>query len=253
MEGPSLVSALEWHDEVTSTNMLALDAARRGVPEVYAILADRQTVGRGRRGRTWEAPRGTSLLLSLVVRPTVRPVDLPLLPLLTGLALLEAVKPSCPGTEVGLKWPNDLLVADRKAAGILVEAPVQGAAVIGIGLNVDWRAAERPETLREGSISLAEALPPGLPAPDRWRILAALLGVFSNRYQEWQRRPVAFLEGYRQRCTTLGQQVRIQRAGTEPLEGKAVGVGEDGALEVRQDGSAVVRCAAGAVEHLRLA
>lgn len=253
VDGPSVVSGLEWHDEVASTNTLALDAARRGVPEVHAILADLQTGGRGRRGRSWEAPPGTSLLLSLVVRPTVPPVELPLLPLLTGLALLEAVEPSCPGVEVGLKWPNDLLVADRKAAGILVEAPGEGAAVIGVGLNVDWRAAERPDELREGSISLAEALPPGAPVPDRWRVLAAFLGVFGNRYRAWRQQPTAFLASYRHRCVTLGQRVRVQRAGAGPLEGTASAVGEDGALEVRQDRGAVVRCAAGEVEHLRLA
>jgi BirA family transcriptional regulator, biotin operon repressor / biotin---[acetyl-CoA-carboxylase] ligase len=253
IEGPSILSHLEWHVEVGSTNALALEAARSGAPEGHAILTDRQTAGRGRWGRTWEAPPGTSLLLSVVLRPTVSAAELPLLPLLTGLALLESVEPHCPGLHVALKWPNDLLVEGRKAAGILVQTTEEGAAVVGVGLNVDWRGHQRPEPLRHRSTSLAEALAAGVPAPDRWRLLAAFIGVFGNRYRDWQHQPSAFLDAYRARCATLARRVRVQQRAGPGVEGFAVTVNEDGALMVRRDDGVTVRCVAGDVEHVRAA
>lgn len=251
VEGPSLVSGLEWYDEVTSTNALALKVAAAGVPEIHAILADVQTAGRGRRGRTWQAPPGTSLLFSLVVRPQIPSSQVPLLPLLTGLALLEAIEPHCAGARAALKWPNDLLIEHRKAAGILVEAPGPDAAVVGVGVNVDWRAVERPEDLRDRSISLAEAVPPGAPIPDRWRLFAGFIGVFGNRYRQWQQQPTLFLDAYRRRCATIEQRVRILQPAADPLEATATAIRQDGALEVRTGDGRVVRCAAGDVEHVR--
>jgi len=242
-----VLSALEWHDEVSSTNAVAAEAVRQGLPELHAVLADRQTAGRGRLGRSWQAPAGTSLLLSLVVRPETPAPVLSLLPLLAGAALAEAVEPFCGGRAVALKWPNDLLIDGRKAAGILAEE-VDGAAVIGIGCNVDWREVERPDELA-GATSLAEAAGH---AVDRWRVLAGLIGVFGNRYRQWTAEPGAFLDDYRARSATLGRQVRITRPPAANIEGKAVAVGPDGTLVVRTPDGATARCSAGDVEHLRL-
>lgn len=243
---PAVLSGLEWHDQVASTNALAAEAVRRGVPEVHAVLADRQTAGRGRLGRSWQAPVGTSILLSLVVRPEVPAPVLSLLPLLAGVALAEAVEPFCPGATVALKWPNDLLVGGAKAAGILAEE-VGGAAVIGIGCNVDWRGVERPPELAAAT-SLAEAAGRFV---DRWRVLAAVTGVFGNRYRAWNEDPGAFLDDYRDRSATLGRQVRISRPSAAPIEGLAAAIGADGTLAVRTLDGAIHRCSAGDVEHVR--
>jgi len=243
---PAVLSDLEWHQEVSSTNVMAGEAARRGAPEVHAVLADRQTAGRGRLGRSWQAPGGTSLLLSLLVRPEVPAPRLSLLPLLAGVALAEAVEPFCSGATVGLKWPNDLLVGGRKAAGILGEG-LGGAVVIGIGCNVDWRAVERHPELA-GATSLAEAVGGTV---DRWRVLAALVGVFGNRYRAWKAEPGAFLDDYQARSATLGRQVRITRHSAPAVEGLACAIGPDGSLVVRTPDGATVRCSAGDVEHLR--
>lgn len=223
------LAGCEWHLSTASTNALGIAAAARGVPEIHGIVADVQTAGRGRRGRSWEAPAGSGLLLSLVVRPRVAPAVLPLLPLLTGLALAEAVAPFAQGA-VALKWPNDLLLDGRKGAGILVEA-VPDAAVVGIGLNLTWHPP--------GAAALGDGV-------DRWRVLAAVLGVFGNRYAAWQSAPEAFLGAYRARCATLGQRVRVTRVGAPPLVGTATRVATDGALLV--DGERVL---AGDVEHVR--
>lgn len=246
VDGPSIVTSVQWHDRCDSTNGEALTAAAEGASEGLLVLADEQTAGRGRRGRTWVAPAGSSLLLSLVVRPVVPAPSLSLLPLLTGMVLAETVARHLPEAQVGLKWPNDLLVDGRKAAGILVEG-AGGAAVVGVGVNVDWRGVERPAEAAE-AVSLAEVA--GAPV-DRWRLLAGFLGVFSRRYDQWQELPAAFLDGYRQRCATLGQTVRVTRSDGSMVEGVAVDIDRTGGLEVRSTAGATLAITAGDVEHVR--
>ena len=246
VEGPSLVSDVRWFESCDSTNAVAVAAAADGADEGLLVLADQQAAGRGRHGRSWIAPPGTSLLFSLLVRP-VAPADMHrLLPLLTGLVVAETVARHLPDTAVALKWPNDLLVGDRKAAGILAES-AGGAVVIGVGVNVDWRGVERPADLA-GATSLAEAADQ---AVDRWRLLAGLLGVFSRRYEQWQELPAAFLDDYRARCDTIGRAVRVERTERSPLEGLATGVDHTGALQVRTSDGETMAIHAGDVVHLR--
>lgn len=245
VDGPSLVTAAQWHDRCASTNALAVEAAAAGAGEGLLILADEQTAGRGRHGRHWAAPAGTSLLLSLLLRPGVAPASVSLLPLLTGLVLAETVGRHLPDSDVALKWPNDLLVDGHKAAGILVEGAA-GAVVVGVGVNVDWRGVERPAELVD-AISLAEAAGADV---DRWRLLAGFVGVFSRRYAQWQELPAVFLDGYRQRCATLGRQVRVTTLDGDAVEGEAEGIDRTGGLVVRTAGGTVA-VHAGDVEHLR--
>lgn len=246
VEGPSPVAGVEWHDEVASTQLRAQEVARDGVPEIHVVLADVQTAGRGRLGRTWHAPAGTSLLASCVLRPTVRTGSLTLLPLLAGLALAEVVDRYCDA--VALKWPNDLMVHDRKAAGVLVEGPLAGGAVVlGLGVNVDWRGVALPAGAAE-STSLAEMSGAHV---DRWRVLAAFLGLFGRRYLDWQEHPVGFLDDYRRWCATIGRRVRGGRPTGGVVEGLAEGVEDDGALGVRDDAGVRHRIAAGDVAYVR--
>ena len=246
VDGPSIVTAVEWFETCDSTNTIATGAAAEGAPEGLLILAGEQSAGRGRHGRSWVAPAGSSLLLSLLVRPVTPPPTHRLLPLLTGLVLAETVARHLPDAEVALKWPNDLLVNGRKAAGILVEGAA-GAAIIGVGVNVDWRRAQRPPELAEAT-SLAEEGGQGV---DRWRVLAGFAGVFSRRYDQWQELPAAFLDGYRQRCATLGRDVVVTGVDGVTIEGVAEGVDRDGALEVRRPDGSTVHVHAGDVQHVR--
>lgn len=253
VSGPSLVTSFEWFDVIDSTNRVALDAARQGVDEGYLVVADVQTLGRGRLGRHWYAPPGTSVLLSLLLRPTVAPERFPLLTLLSGLALAETTARLVPDSDVSLKWPNDLLLRvppdpPRKAAGILLEAS-DGAAVVGVGVDVDWRGAARPTSIQGQSTSLAEVL--GEPI-DRWRVLAGFALAFSERYRAYLDDPAGFLPAYRSWCATIGRPVRIHQSGVPPVEAEATDVDDDGQLVVRS-GSRTWRVAAGDVEHVETA
>lgn len=246
VDGPSLVAAVQWHDETDSTNRIAAEAAVAGTPEGLLVLADRQTAGRGRRGRSWVAPSGTSLLLSLLLRPGVPTSALGTLPLLTGLVVAETVDRHVPEATVALKWPNDLLVDGRKAGGILVEA-ADDRAVVGLGVNVDWSGVQRTADLA-AAVSLAEVT--GRPV-DRWRLLAGFVGLFSRRYEQWRSNPTGILGDYRARCASIGATVRITRPDGSVLVGTAGGVDDSGALCVRDDLGATVVVTAGDIEHAR--
>lgn len=253
VEGPSAVADAEWLPTTTSTNAVAVAAAARGAPEIHLVVADQQTAGRGRHARRWVAPAGTSLLLSLLLRPRVDASRVTLLPLLAGLALAETVGPHVPGVDVSLKWPNDLLIRApgepwRKAAGILAESTggEDPAVIVGIGCNVDWRGTERPPDMAAAA-SLAEAASCSV---DRWRVLAGLIGVFGRRYETWAQEPTAFLDAYRSRCLTLGQGVRVTGHDGPPVVGRALAVTDNGALVVETAAERLV-VTAGDVEHVR--
>lgn len=253
VDGPSMVSGVEYEPRVPSTNLRAAEAARRGVDEGYLVVADYQTAGRGRMGRRWEAPPGSSLLVSILLRPTVATRLVGLTPLLVGLALAEVVDGYCLDHTVGLKWPNDLLVDGTKVAGVLLErvadAPSTGGdtpVVVGVGVNVDWRGVQRDGA--EARWSLAEAIGAGV---DRWRVLAGVVGVLSRTYDDWQADPTGFLPGYRERCETIGRRVRVDVPDGRTLTGQAASVADDGRLLVTSDTGETERLAAGDVTHVR--
>ena len=205
---------IRWYAQVDSTNRVVADLARTGAPDGVVVGADHQTAGRGRRGRTWEAPAGASLLVSVLLRPAP-----PLVTLAAGMAAAGACE-AVAGVTIGLKWPNDLLVGSAKLGGILSEA-VAGAAVVGLGVNLAWAPAGAaclgPEVERD---ALLDAYLAGLDAP------GDVLG------------------RYRSRCTTLGRRVRVQLP-SETLEGVATDVDDHGRLLV--DGRPI---AAGDIIHL---
>jgi BirA family biotin operon repressor/biotin-[acetyl-CoA-carboxylase] ligase len=216
---------------VGSTQDILRAWAEAGAPEGALVLAEVQERGRGRRGRPWESRPGESLTFSLLLRPALPLSALSLLPLLSGLALFEAVGLG------GLKWPNDLLAPDgRKLAGVLLEAKAEGEevayALLGVGVNVAW-APEGAASLQEfGPYSRREVLLAFL------RRLEALLPILED--------PEALLARYRQASYTLGRRVRVETP---------KGVVEGVAQEVLPDGSLLVggvRVGAGEVALLPL-
>jgi BirA family biotin operon repressor/biotin-[acetyl-CoA-carboxylase] ligase len=216
---------------VGSTQDILRAWAEAGAPEGALVLAEVQERGRGRRGRPWESRPGESLTFSLLLRPALPLSALSLLPLLSGLALFEAVGLG------GLKWPNDLLAPDgRKLAGVLLEAKAEGEevayALLGVGVNVAW-APEGAASLQEfGPYSRREVLLAFL------RRLEALLPLLED--------PEALLARYRQASYTLGRRVRVETP---------KGVVEGVAQEVLPDGSLLVggvRVGAGEVALLPL-
>jgi BirA family biotin operon repressor/biotin-[acetyl-CoA-carboxylase] ligase len=215
-------------------------------------VADRQTAGRGRLNRTWEAPPGSALLVSVLLRPDLLPTHLHS----TTMAAAVAASDACDevaGFRPLLKWPNDVVVEGRKLAGLLAEAELSGdhvdAVVVGMGLNVNW---DRPPVGLE-DIAVAASEVAGAPV-DR----EALLTHFLNRLEEHYSALVepggwrGVLLNYRRLSSTLGRDVRVELAG-ESFTGKAVEVTGEGHLLVDVGGGDVRRIPAGDVVHLRSA
>lgn len=228
-------------DETASTNDDARALGRDGAPHLSVVVANAQTRGRGRLDRAWFAEPGEALLASWVVRPAM-PVDRwTLLPLLAGLAVTEAVRART-GVDATLKWPNDVMVAERKLGGILTEAHVPDFAVIGLGLNASQR--KFPQEIEEIATSLARE---GAVRLDRADLLAATLAAFARALAH----PDDALDAYRARCATLGRTVRVERAGTADLHGVARGVDASGALIVTTDDGADHVVVSADVIHLR--
>ena len=213
---------IRWLDTVDSTNRYLADLARAGAPEGVVVVADHQTAGRGRLGRAWEAPPAESLLASVLLRPEQ--------PHLVTAAVALAAADACEsvaGVRAGIKWPNDLLVGDRKLAGILAVAEGD-AVVVGIGINVGWAPP--------GAACL------GAPAGARRRLLDDLLSGLESRYGRWDE----VAAEYGRRCETVGRRVRVELPGGRVVVGRADRLDECGRLEV--DG---VVLSAGDVVHLR--
>jgi BirA family transcriptional regulator, biotin operon repressor / biotin---[acetyl-CoA-carboxylase] ligase len=219
------------HASVTSTNDVALEAVGAGVPLGLVVTADRQTAGRGRHGRSWTddvaGPEGPgNLAVSVVVAlPDHSPG---LTPLAAGLAVHAAY--AAAGASPTLKWPNDVLLDGRKAAGILVERHAlaeREVVVVGCGLDLDWRGVARVGDAA-GWTSLAESLGVGI---DRGQVLADLLLALDGELAALED-PAALLARYRERCSTLGRDVDVTLPGGGVLAGRAVDLDGDGLLVV---------------------
>ena len=258
---------VRWVAETGSTNADAMELARQGEPEGIVLVADHQTAGRGRAGRSWIAPPEAGLLLSVLLRPPSPVVDLATMAVATAAAAAVA---RVAGFEPRLKWPNDLVwpgdgsAPDRKLAGILAEADwPAGAAisagwkepapydravvVVGIGINVAW-----PDDLPDELADIAVAIDQVVDRPvDREDLLIALLEELGPRYASLvvgERDPL--LAEWRSRSATLGRPVRID-LGPDDVEGTAVDVTDDGHLVVDTlEGDRRV-FAVGDVVHLR--
>ena len=225
--------ALSLVAETASTNDDAREAAARGAPHGMTFVADAQTAGRGRLGRRWHSPPGASLYVSIVLRPNAFARDLALLPLAVGLAVAEAVDAVAPHLDARIKWPNDVFVAERKLAGVLVEGALRGDrfqhVVVGVGLNV--RGPRPPEDLAGRATTLAAELGRDL---SRREVLAALLTRFEARFEALDAGDSAsVVRAVNDRCLSLGRRVR---AGER--EGVAVTVGDDGGMRVVFDDGA---------------
>jgi BirA family transcriptional regulator, biotin operon repressor / biotin---[acetyl-CoA-carboxylase] ligase len=229
--------------EVDSTQAIAAGLAAEGAPEGTVVLAEHQREGRGRRGRSWHDHPGDNLLFSLILRPQLIAAHVPRLALLAAVAVAEGVERHT-GLRPGIKWPNDILLADRKCAGVLAEATTEGAAVgrviLGIGVNVNQRGF--PDDLAPHVTSLALELGTGLDrrallaeillALERWCAIHTAHG-FALVHAEWCRRSV-----------TLGRAVVVGA-----VRGMAAGLDADGALLVRDAAGGLQRVVVAEVDH----
>ncbi len=252
---------LDWRERCASTNS-ELAARASSVPDLTVIATDTQTAGRGRLDRVWSAASGTALAVSVLVRhdghagalPTASAAAVPdprmlgWLPLLAGVAMARAVQAL--GVErAGVKWPNDVLVGERKLSGILTELTPVGV-VIGAGVNLSMTADELPVPT---ATSLAIE---GVPVDQLTdRALAAYLGELLPLIDEWRAAPgvETLRELVAPHLQTLGRAVRVERAGMPPMTGTAVRLDDDGRLIVQPatTPSTLTAVAAGDITHLR--
>ena len=231
--------------EIDSTNRFLLDRARAGAPDRTVAVADHQTAGRGRLGRTWEARPGSSLLVSVLLRPVADPGRIGRSAAAVGLALADALA-EVAGVDARLKWPNDLVVADAKLAGVLAESDLVGgevrAVVVGAGCNLRADAVQ-PELA--GVATACETVAGR--APDRDALLDAFLAALDHHLAA----PDALADAVRARSATLGRRVRVDLGADRVIEGRAVDLADSGALVVRSDDGTETTVAVGDVVHLR--
>ena len=252
--GPaSLWQQISLVPETGSTNADLAEAARRGEPGGTVLITDYQSAGRGRLGRTWTAPPGTSIAMSVLLRPVgVDPQRWTWLPLLAGLAVTEAVRRAA-GLEAVLKWPNDVLLDERKLCGILaeqVETASGPACVIGMGINVSLGEADLPIPTATSLALAAEHA--GRPAPDRTEVILEVLRELGEIVPRWLASPndAAVAQAYRARCATLGRRVQVLVSPTRTVSGVVSDIDTDGRLVVQTESGRQL-FGAGDVMHLR--
>jgi len=238
----------------TNADLLARAIASPGPPEGQVLAAEEQTAGRGRLGRSWSSVPGASLTFSVLLRPApVPPGRRGWLPLLAGVAVVSAVR-TVAGVAAVLKWPNDVLVGERKLAGILAEQSPDGSAVvIGIGLNVATPAEALP--VSPAGLPATSLLAEGA-AVSRETLLLAILGRLEAWYLEFRADPDpardGLLDAYRSLCATLGRPVRVEMPAGRVVTGVASDIDLDGRLLIAgNSGDSLAPVSAGDVIHVR--
>lgn len=223
-------------EEVTSTNVLMAELVPDTLSAGTVILADHQTAGRGKQDRPWFSIPGSGLCLSVLLQPR-RPIEesYQITPLV-AVAVADAIA-AIAGVDVGIKWPNDILVDGRKLCGILCELVLQpdgetGHVIVGIGLNVAASSSEMPDIIRQISTSVSDVAGRNI---DRLELLEGLLKALEARFLDWENNGFASIrnEWIRRSCT-LGQRVTIDASG-EKASGIAVDLCPDGSLDIRDD------------------
>lgn len=224
--------SIYFYEETDTTNNRARELALEGAPEGTLVVAEKQTAGRGRRGKVWESPLGTGIWMSLVLRPQIMPAEASVLTLLCGLATAEAIEVET-GLSVGIKWPNDILINGKKAVGILTEMDCEMSQVHfvipGIGINVN--TASFPPEIADIATSLY--LECGKTVSRR-RLVHKVLERLEEHYETFLRTGsfTAMLEDYRKHCITLGKEVHV--LGREPFFAEALDITPEGELLVRR-------------------
>ena len=230
--------------ETDSTNLWIKRLAKEGAPEGTLALAEFQSAGRGRLGRSWEVPEGTSVMMSILLRPKFEPQYAPMLTLVMGMAVAKAVKKF--GFDVSIKWPNDVVVSHKKICGILTEMGVRDGkidyAVIGVGINVNIR--EFPEEMADKATSLY--LESGKEF-DRSQIPGLVMEAFEKYYEKFA--ATCDLSGLKEEYESIlanyNQPVRV--LAKEPYEGVARGITDGGELLVEKTDGTIVAVSAGEV------
>lgn len=223
-------------DRVNSTNDIAKDLAIRNEEEGLVILAEQQVKGRGRKGRAWASPKGAGIWMSLLLRPNILPIHGPKFTLLAAVAVAKSIREET-GLDIQIKWPNDLVLQERKVCGILSEMNIEidtiNYIVIGIGINVNIGADEFPKELHNRMISLSQVKGEKV---SRQHLVKRILENMEKYYFEYIKELHfdRILEEWKQLSCNIGRQVKAVYQGREII-GKAMDLSKDGALIVEQE------------------
>ena len=231
--------SLLWFDSIDSTNTRAKELAAQGAPHGTVLVADHQTGGRGRRGRSFHSPAGTGIYMSMILRPNCEPQKLMHLTCAAAVAMCDAVESAC-SIRPGIKWTNDLVCGSRKLAGILTELGLSPKgcveyAIIGIGINCCQEETDFPEEIRSIAGSLRSVTGREV---RREQVAAAMLDALYRMDQSLLTNREDILDRYRSDCITLGKEISVVKADGSVRHGTALDIDSEGALIVRfSDGS----------------
>lgn len=225
--------SLIWFESIDSTNTRARLLAAEGAPHGTVLIADHQTGGRGRRGRSFHSPAGSGIYMSVILRPDCAPTQLMHLTCAAAVAMCDAVEKSV-GIRPGIKWTNDLVFGCRKIAGILTELGLNASgrvdyAVIGIGINCCQAEADFPEEIRGIAGSLASVTGKEI---DRANVAAAMMDALWKMDACLLTGKNEMIQAYRRDCITLGREISLVR-GDEVRHGTALDIDDEGGLLVR--------------------
>ena len=223
----------QYFEELPSTNDLLKTLARQGAPHGTVLIADRQTGGHGRLGRSFHSPGGVGVYFSILLRPGCAPAELMHLTCAAAVAMCDALEAAC-GLLPGIKWTNDLVSGKRKLGGILTELGLSPRgtvdyAIIGIGINCCQQEADFPPEIRDMAASAAMVTGREI---DRTSVAAAMMEALFRMDEGLLSGKKDILDRYRKNCITLGKEISLVR-GDEVRYGTAVDIDEEGALLVR--------------------
>ena len=240
---------IHYFREVDSTNEVAKKLAREGAPEGTIVIAESQSRGKGRRGKKWVSPLGGAWL-SIILRPNTLPINAPQLTFIAGVAAAKTIKEEY-GLDAGIKWPNDVLIDDKKVCGALTEISTEintiDYIVTGIGIDANIDVNLLPPELKETTTSLKSELNKEI---SRMILVQKFLGNFEVMYDEFNKGNFQeILRKWRQLSKTIGRQVEI-RKGTEFVRGEAVGVNSKGALILELEDGTLKKIISGECRHI---
>jgi len=241
---------IHFFKEVDSTNDVARELADEDAEEGTLVIAESQRSGKGRRGKRWISPSG-GVWMTIILRPDIEPPKAPQLTLVTGVAVAETLNQEC-GLDVGIKWPNDILIGDKKVCGILTEVKADMGKVdyvlvgIGIDLNVDLNIF--PPELRGGATSLKAELDREIMGAE---LVATFLKNFEIYYGEFKQGKFRkILNRWRKLSKTIGNYVEVHKKGG-PIYGEAVGINKDGKLILELDDGTLRKIISGECVHTK--
>ena len=241
---------IHYYAEVDSTNQVAKRLAHDGAPEGAIVIAESQRSGRGRRGKKWLSPSG-GVWMTIILRPDILPSKAPQLTLVTGVAVAETLDKEC-GLDVGIKWPNDILIGEKKVCGILTEACTnpQGLeyVVVGVGIDLNVDVNAFPPDLREGATSLKQELEKEIYSV---KLVQKFLENFEKLYNDFKTGDFPeILTEWRKLSKTIGSNVEVHKKG-KVVRGEAVGITNEGVLILEMDDGRLRKIISGECIHLK--